>query len=157
MKVFNSALTATALLALMGMSHSAFAAPKALESTNTGSYGVAGCGLGSVVFGSQPGPIQIVAATLNGTGVQTFGITTGTSNCGPGLFAQRATDFVSSNKVALQNDVAKGDGETLASFEKLMNCKNSGFASELKANYESIFANDTDRAIAEAMIAHCQI
>ena len=46
------------------------------------SYGTAGCGLGSLVFGDQPGIIQIVAATLNGIGGQTFAITSGTSNCG---------------------------------------------------------------------------
>ncbi|MEN0057326.1 MAG: DUF3015 family protein, partial [Bdellovibrio sp.] len=53
-----------------------------------GTYGTAGCGLGSLVFGNEKGPVQIVAATLNGTGVQTFGITTGTSNCGEGVFAK---------------------------------------------------------------------
>src|SRR3954464_7446787 len=45
-------------------------------------YGTAGCGLGSLVFGDQKGAIQILAATTNTTfGTQTFGITTGTSNC----------------------------------------------------------------------------
>src|SRR3569832_2714255 len=45
-------------------------------------YGSAGCGLGSIVFGSQPGFIQILAATTNGTfASQTFGITSGTSDC----------------------------------------------------------------------------
>ena len=43
-------------------------------------YGAAGCGLGSMVFGSKPGAEQVVAATTNGTfGSQTFGITFGTS------------------------------------------------------------------------------
>ncbi|MFN8945903.1 MAG: DUF3015 family protein, partial [Pseudobdellovibrionaceae bacterium] len=45
-------------------------------------YGMAGCGLGSVVFGDKPGFIQIFAATLNSIGGnQTFGISLGTSNC----------------------------------------------------------------------------
>jgi len=43
-------------------------------------YGMAGCGIGSIVFADKPGMIQIIAATLNGTaGSQTFGITSGTS------------------------------------------------------------------------------
>ncbi len=29
-------------------------------------FGMAGCGLGSLVFGDQTGKIQIVAATING-------------------------------------------------------------------------------------------
>src|SRR6266571_3742686 len=45
----------------------------------TGVYGAAGCGLGSMVFGNQPGGVQVLAATTNATGIQTFGITTGTS------------------------------------------------------------------------------
>ena len=46
-------------------------------------YGTAGCGLGSMIFGDQKGAIQILAATTNSIfGTQTFGITTGTSNCG---------------------------------------------------------------------------
>ncbi|MFN7453535.1 MAG: DUF3015 family protein, partial [Pseudobdellovibrionaceae bacterium] len=45
------------------------------------SYGDAGCGLGSVIFGNEKGFSQIFAATTNGTvGNQTFGISSGTSN-----------------------------------------------------------------------------
>lgn len=45
-------------------------------------YGMDGCGLGSIVFGNDNGTLkQVIAATLNGTGMQTFGITSGTSNC----------------------------------------------------------------------------
>ena len=50
-----------------------------------GSYGDAGCGFGSMIFGNQAGFMQVFAATTNGTsGSQTFGITTGTLNCGGG-------------------------------------------------------------------------
>src|SRR5690348_10000976 len=54
----------------------------AAANTNLAGYGVAGCGFGSMLFGKQPGFIQVLAATTNGTfGSQTFGISTGTSNC----------------------------------------------------------------------------
>ena len=44
-------------------------------------YNMAGCGLGSIVISSD-GFVQIFAATTNGsTANQTFGITSGTSNC----------------------------------------------------------------------------
>src|SRR4051812_44427690 len=46
-----------------------------------GSYGMAGCGLGSLAIRDGSKWMQVVAATLNGTGVQTFGISFGTSNC----------------------------------------------------------------------------
>ena len=39
----------------------------------TGTYGLAGCGLGSMAFGDSPGAVQIFAATTNGLfGTQTF-------------------------------------------------------------------------------------
>ncbi|HYG66757.1 MAG TPA: DUF3015 family protein, partial [Anaeromyxobacteraceae bacterium] len=60
-----------------------------------GRYGAAGCGLGSMAFGNTPGAVQILASTTNGLfGTQTFGITTGTSNCGEGIINARTRDFV---------------------------------------------------------------
>ena len=44
------------------------------------SVGSAGCGLGSLVFTDNEWWMQVLAATVNSTGVQTFGITSGTSN-----------------------------------------------------------------------------
>ncbi len=101
---------------------------------------MAGCGLGSIVFGQKPGMIQIVAATLNGTGGnQTFGVTFGTSNCSePGVFA-KATDFIETNKVALEKDIVRGEGESLASLSQVLECSNQSFAPEMKRNYVSTF------------------
>ena len=49
--------------------------------TVSAQYGMAGCGLGSVVI-SDDGFLQVFAATTNGTSYsQSFGITSGTSNC----------------------------------------------------------------------------
>ena len=44
-----------------------------------------GCGLGSMAWRGQSGPVpQVLAVTTNGmTGSQTFGITFGTSGCDP--------------------------------------------------------------------------
>ncbi len=72
-------LVAVAVLATAG---SAWAA-EGSGIKGSGTYGTAGCGLGSMAFGNQKGAIQILAATTNGLfGTQTFGITSGTSNCG---------------------------------------------------------------------------
>src|SRR5215208_2357915 len=44
----------------------------------SGSYGLAGCGLGSMAFGKEPGFVQVLAATTNGfLWTQLFGITRG--------------------------------------------------------------------------------
>ncbi len=103
-------------------------------------YGTAGCGLGSLVIGSQPGFMQVFAATTNGTsGSQTFGITSGTSNCAGG--GKTATQFIDVNKASLLNDAARGDGQTLSALSEIYGCKNSAeFSTLVKSNYSTIFA-----------------
>src|SRR5512137_902647 len=77
------------LIAGLLVSTTALAIDPAIEGIKgSGGYGAAGCGLGSMAFNKQPGIFQILAATTNSlTGTQTFGITSGTSNCGPSMFA----------------------------------------------------------------------
>ncbi len=90
-------------------------------------YGMAGCGLGSIVFGNDPGFMQVLAATTNGTfASQTFGITTGTSNCTDGGAVARGHEqkaFVEANFAQLSRDTARGEGEYLAAFSTLLGCK----------------------------------
>jgi hypothetical protein len=92
----------------------------------TGQYGTAGCGLGSMAFGSQPGFVQILAGTTNYLPLpwQMFGITSGTSNCGKSLFALEGTKvFIEGNKEALAKDAARGQGETIAALKHIAGCQ----------------------------------
>ncbi len=108
-----------------------------------GRYGVAGCGLGSLAFGDTPGGIQIIAATLNGTGIQTFGITTGTSNCGPGVFAEGTKNFVEGNREAVAKDISRGEGEAIGALTVINACPDSHkVGAALKRNFGQIFPND---------------
>ncbi|WP_155723958.1 DUF3015 family protein [Bdellovibrio bacteriovorus] len=104
-------------------------------------YGSAGCGFGSIVMGSDGN--QVLAATTNGTsGSQTFGISTGTLNCQQdGIFksGREVPAFIEVNKLALANDAARGQGETLAGLANLMGCNSSAFAPVMKKNYNKIF------------------
>lgn len=109
-------------------------------------YGSAGCGLGSMIFeGDQTWWKQVLSATTNGTsGTQTFGISTGTSNCdSPApLKISQVEAYVEANKVALANDIAKGNGETVTNLSKVYGCSNTAdFGKALKSNYRSIFSN----------------
>ncbi len=117
-------------------------------------YGMAGCGLGSIVFGQQPGLIQVVAATLNGTGMQTVGITLGTSNCGDSGKMARANQFIEVNKVALENDIARGSGEAIASLGISMGCQNSDFSTKVRSQWVAGSAND---AMAQVAANSCQL
>jgi len=93
----------------------AAAAPQKAVSHSSKAYGMAGCGLGSVVIGKSGS--QISAATTNGTSFsQPFGITSGTSNCDAGAASSSTasvTIFVAANREALQKDISRGSGETL--------------------------------------------
>ena len=111
-----------------------------IDSADGQGYGMAGCGLGSVVFGDKPGIIQVFAATTNGvSGNQTFGISTGTLNCGDTGKLVKAEQYIDVNKVALENDMARGQGESLTALSEVLECSNSNFAAELKNNYKSAF------------------
>ncbi len=107
-------------------------------------YGAAGCGLGSVLFGNQPGFIQVVAATTNGIfGNQTFGITTGTLNCGSPATPAGAKVFIDANREALAKDMARGSGETIATLTSLTGCSDSKVVgATLQKNFSSIIPNE---------------
>lgn len=106
-------------------------------------YGMAGCGLGSMLFKgrSNDGMIQILAATTNGTsGNQTFGITFGTSNCNPGHGpARTASLFIIANREALEKDVSRGSGESLEHLAKIVGCQQDALGAHLQTNYGTIF------------------
>jgi hypothetical protein len=110
-------------------------------------YGTAGCGLGSMAFGSQPGMIQVLAATTNSLfGTQTFGITTGTSNCNlaPGAPAAKAKVFIEGNREALAKDISRGQGETVKNLASLAGCADaSQVGAALQKNFKVIFPTAT--------------
>ncbi|MGC9044785.1 MAG: DUF3015 family protein [Myxococcota bacterium] len=114
-----------------------------------GNYGMAGCGLGSMII-KDDGFVQVFAATTNGTsGSQTFGITTGTSNCtkdGAVKSEREKEAFVESAMAELTKDISKGEGEYLTTLASLYGCDRSAtskFSITLKANFEEISkAND---------------
>jgi Protein of unknown function (DUF3015) len=111
----------------------------------TGAYGAAGCGLGSLAFGNQPGAVQILAATTNGTfGNQTFGITTGTSNCGSGLMAQGTKNFVEANREVLAKDISRGQGEAIGALTVINACQDSAkVGAALQKSFSAIFPTES--------------
>ncbi len=109
-------------------------------------YGMAGCGLGSLII-KDNNILQIFAATTNGTfGSQTFGITTGTSNCTPDSKAyldKQKEIFVTVNYESLETEMAIGEGEKLKSFSELMGCDYKTFSNISKTYYKDIFTKDS--------------
>ncbi len=111
-----------------------------------------GCGLGTMLFkGSADNStlLQTFQATTNGiSGNQTFGITTGTSDCKqPASFAsnERMNEFVLANMDNLAKDIAMGKGETLDAFAELMGVpveKRAEFAAKLQSSFGKIFTSE---------------
>lgn len=119
------------------------AAPTKRAANFTRHYGMAGCGLGSVVMGKEGG--QVSAGTTNGTSFnQTFGISAGTLNCVDSPSAEvagRLDHFILVNRSQIQGDIARGNGETIMALGSYMGCTDSSkqIGAQLKANYSDIF------------------
>lgn len=109
-----------------------------------------GCGLGYMVFQNQDSVLeQVFAATTNGTsGKQTFGISSGTSNCDkPSEWAsnERLKVFVAENMDNLAGDMTNGQGEYLSTLAVLMEIPEEtrpDFYSTLQANFSSIYTSE---------------
>lgn len=112
----------------------------ATPSTAHAEYGMAGCGLGSMVF-KDDGFVQVLAATTNGTsGNQTFGISSGTSNCEVSGNGASAALFIEANREAVGKEISRGTGESLETLARLGGCANaSAMGSFLQSEYQSIF------------------
>jgi hypothetical protein len=122
----------------------------------TGNYGVAGCGLGSLIFENQGGAVQVLAATTNNwTLTNMFGITSGTSNCGPSAFASGTRNFVDANREAVAKDISRGQGEAIGALTQINACADSSkVGSALQQRFQDIFpAQDvSNEAVTEAIL-----
>ena len=116
---------------------SAFAA----GNTNTG------CGLGSLVFPEQDTvAVQVLAATSNALGSQTFGITSGSLDCTKPyklVMNEKAQRFVADNMDSIATEIASGEGENLDTLLSLINIQDKQKVSKsLKDNFASIYTNE---------------
>ena len=111
-----------------------------------------GCGLGTLLWENKADNsilFQVLQATTNGTsGNQTFGITSGTSNCQkPSKIAQneKLINFVQANMDNLAQDIAMGKGESLDTFAEMLGVapgQNAAFNAKLQANFGKIFTSE---------------
>lgn len=107
-------------------------------------HGPAGCGLGAVIFEGKEGTMyNVLAATFNGTsGNQTFGMSSGTLGCEDTATAKvSSVSFIQGNEVALSNDIARGEGEALTAYLRIIK-KESADKRLLQEKFSMIFANN---------------
>ena len=130
-----------------------------------------GCGLGKLASSDYKHPKniapQVMMATTNGTfGSQTFGISFGTSGCtndGQVMAARKPDMFVASTFESLSEDLARGQGEHLASLATMMSVSvehQPAFFSLAQNRYRILMERGEDsprsviKAIQEAAAGH---
>lgn len=130
------------------------AAAAFMLASNASAHDSTGCGLGSMAWRGQKGVIpQVLAVTTNGTfGNQTFGITSGTSGCDPqgrvtGGTQRMVFNFLENNMEQYALDVAKGNGETLATLAGIMNVDESELAKRSQENFAVLFPSQDADAV----------
>ncbi|EPG74638.1 PF11220 family protein [Leptospira fainei serovar Hurstbridge str. BUT 6] len=138
-----------AVLSVTALAGALFVSPR----VEAKGYGMAGCGLGSLIIKNND-ISQIFAATLNATGIQTFGITSGTSNCSSDgiVMKEKAQElFVTVNYESLEQEMALGKGEKLNTFAQLLGCtsdiSSAQFGKMAKDKYSSLINSDTTPAL----------
>ena len=118
-----------------------------------------GCGLGKLAWSDYAhqkniGP-QVLMATTNSTfGSGTFGISSGTSGCtndGKVMAEQNTTAFAQLNFENLSQDMARGQGEHLASLASLMGVpieQQATFFAVTQARYSSLVTTGESSPVA---------
>ena len=108
-------------------------------------YGMAGCGLGSVIMG--PKNAQVLASTTNQTSYQSVSILSGTSNCvtnSKSVALEAQKEFFTENFATLSKEIAQGDGDSVKALSDTFGCSQEAypqFAKQLQSSYSEIFAS----------------
>ena len=131
-----------------------FALAVALFSADAHAVDSTGCGLGSMAWRGQKGPIpQILAVTTNGIfGTQTFGISSGTSGCDPqgrisGGTGRMALAFLENNMEQFALDASAGQGETIDTLAGILNVDSEKLGEISKNNFASLFPSENVDAV----------
>ena len=106
-----------------------------------------GCGLGKVMIGEKQGlGYNLLGTFLNSlSGNQTFGMTSGTLECGKTqkiVTNQQLDTFITDNMDNLAVDIASGGGESLDALVEIAQVApmlREPLATELQANFEAIY------------------
>ena len=126
----------------------------AMFSANAHAVDSTGCGLGSLAWRGQKGPIpQILAVTTNGTfGNQTFGISSGTSGCDPqgrisGGTGSMDLVFLENNMEQFAMDASAGHGETIDTLAGILSVDSKRLGEVSKQNFATLFPSENVDAV----------
>jgi hypothetical protein len=109
-----------------------------------------------MIFSPDSGFTQVFAASTNSSSGQTFGISSGTSNCGTDAAgSSSAKAFVQTNRAALAKDIARGRGETITALSALASCQSaSAVGARLQKKFRKIFSSSkvTDEQVSDSVV-----
>jgi hypothetical protein len=124
------------------------------KSEHRAPYGMAGCGLGSLIIKNHSKGPQIGASILNIS--QVSAISSGSSNCGitkDDLAMKEQEVFMEVNLSSVAKDAAKGEGEHLSAFAEILGCGQGAelnvFSNLTRDNYSDIFSTSDSKAVLE--------
>ena len=144
---------AISLVSVFTLASTSMAAEAKKTKSYKAPYGMAGCGFGATLIEKDDMLPQFGAWFLNTvSGNQTFGITSGTSNCVEGKSESTAMEqevFIHNNFASLSKEAAQGQGETLASFAEMMGCSAvySNFSGLSQNAYGQLFNSNSPEAV----------
>ena len=112
-----------------------------------GNHPMAGCGLGYMLLANKDNEkvTQVLGVTTNGTGMNTFGISSGTSGCtedGAVKWSKAAEVYAEVNLDSLRREMAIGKGEYVETFASLLGATDATCPAMLKmfqSEYASLF------------------
>lgn len=107
-----------------------------------------GCGVGSMAWEGQSGLLaNISAGTTNGTFLNSFAISSGTTGCDASHQVQRSDDkevFVASNMDSLSQDIAQGQGDHLSTLATIIGVEKEDqntFAASMQNEFSTLFSS----------------
>lgn len=114
-------------------------------------YGMAGCGLGAMLIEKNTALPQIGSGILSSlSATQTFGITTGTSNCQPDQAGHAKVEqevFLRTNLASLTREAAQGTGEHLSAFAEVLGCDHGAFSKMSQEKYNEIYSTSESQTV----------
>ncbi|MCX6128974.1 MAG: DUF3015 family protein [Proteobacteria bacterium] len=123
-------------------------------------YGMAGCGLGSLLIHTDEKGPQIGAWFLNMSGYQTFALSFGTSNCVEGrsdVAAMEQSVYVVANLTSLSKEAAQGSGDHLNGLAEVLGCladaEKLRFGTISQEKYDTIFAQQDPGIVLDNYLA----
>ncbi len=111
-------------------------------------YGMAGCGLWSLVIKEKEKAPQIAVSVLNNFfyGSQTFGISSGSLNCVDGKSEVAKVEkkvYISSNLNTLSKEASQGAGDHILALAEVFGCPGDEFAQFSQQNFSKIYQSES--------------